>query len=293
MIDPSRKSSNPFLDFVSLHALLFRQGKSLKTGKAPSRPRPKSKPGAPTALNFSPHPDDECIVGALALRLQREAGFKVINVAVTLGSKVPRRRTRLKELTNACKSLGWGMELVKPGGLDRITPTARLQEPEHWETAVRATAALIWRHRPKVILLPHVHDWHLTHIGTHWLVMDALRALPASFRCKLVETEFWGQMTTPNLLVESSVRDVADLMAAWACHAGEMKRNPYHLRLPAWMMDNVRRGAELAGKTGGKAPDFTFGTLYRLGVWQSQARKEIAPQNPFVGSTANLKRLLK
>jgi len=32
--------------------------------------------------------------------------------------------------------------------------------------------------------------------------------------CYVVETEFWGQMASPNLLVEYSARDVADLVAA-------------------------------------------------------------------------------
>jgi len=292
VIGSTRKTSNPFVDFVSLHALLFRQGKTLKPGKASPVPRPKLKPGAPVALNFSPHPDDECIVGGLPLRLQREAGYKIINVAVTLGSKPARRRTRLKELTHACKFLGWGLEQIKPGGLERITPTARLQEPEHWETAVRATATLIWRHKPRTIFLPHVNDWHPTHMGTHWLVMDALRTLPARFNCTLVENEFWGQMTAPNLLVESSVNDVANLIAALACHVGEVKRNPYHLRLPAWMMDNVRRGAELTGKPGSSAPDFTFGTIYRLGKWRSQERQDFSMKNPFIAAATGLKSLL-
>jgi hypothetical protein len=52
------------------------------------------------------------------------------------------------------------------------------------------------------------------------------------------------------------------------CHAGEVRRNPYHARLPAWMLDNVRRGAELVGGRGAKAPDFTFATIYRLRKWR-------------------------
>lgn len=36
-------------------------------------------------------------------------------------------------------------------------------------------------------------------------------------------------------------------------HAGEVKRNPYHLRLPAWMMDNVRRGSEVIAGPGSEA----------------------------------------
>ena len=43
---------------------------------------------APVALILSPHPDDECIVVSL-IRLLREA-IKIVNVAITLGSKVER-----------------------------------------------------------------------------------------------------------------------------------------------------------------------------------------------------------
>jgi hypothetical protein len=48
---------------------------------------------------------------------------------------------------------------------------------------------------------------------------------------------------------------------------GEVKRNPFHLSLPAWMQDNVRRGTELVGGQGEAAPDFTFAALYRLRKW--------------------------
>ena len=120
-----------------------------------------------------------------------------------------------------------------------------------------------------MIFIPHEHDGHETHIGTHFLALDALKTLPRDFKCHVVETEFWGPMAEPNLLVESSTKDVADLVAALACHIGEVRRNAYHARLPAWMMDNVRRGAELVGGQGEVAPDFAFATIYRLRKWKS------------------------
>jgi hypothetical protein len=43
-------------------------------------------------------------------------------------------------------------------------------------------------------------------------------------------------MAEPHLPVESSVADVADLVAALACHVGELRRNPYHARPPAWFV---------------------------------------------------------
>jgi hypothetical protein len=97
--------------------------------------------------------------------------------------------------------------------------------------------------------------------------MDALRQT-ADLSCHLLETEFWGQMTTPNLLVEYEADDVGDLIAATSFHVGEVQRNPYHVTLPAWMLDNVRRGAELVGGQGGVAPPFLYGQLFRLQWWQ-------------------------
>ncbi len=56
---------------------------------------------------------------------------------------------------------------------------------------------------------------------------------------------------------------------------GEVGRNPYHLRLPAWMIDNVRRGTELVGGQGGASPGFVFATLYRLRAWRDGGLREI------------------
>ena len=38
--------------------------------------------------------------------------------------------------------------------------------------------------------------------------------------------------------------------------------------MPSWMQDNVRRGAEVIGGQGEKAPDFDFATLYRVSSWR-------------------------
>jgi len=265
----------------------------LRPGKISKVASTKSSPGVPRILVFSPHPDDECITGGLALRLLREAKWDVINVAVTLGSKRQRRAARLRELQNACASLGFN--LVVPGkfGLDRINPKSRKQSRAHWRVAVRVVAQILAEHRPRVIFMPHERDGHGTHIGTHFLVLDALKTLPAVFQCHVVETEFWGQMTEPNLLVESSAKEVADLIAALACHVGEVRRNAYHARLPAWMMDNVRRGAELVGGQGGAAPDFAFATIYRLRKWKGGKLQKSFGGGKFLSAAKNPADLFK
>lgn len=261
-------TTNPYFEFVSSFARLVVDGKSLPLGAIPPCRRQPVAPDAPVALIFSPHPDDECIIGGLALRLMRETGMRIVNVAVTQGSNKERQQPRLQELKDACAYIGFQVEQTAPNGLEKISPKTKTENPEHWTAAVKIISAALVRHQPRIIFFPHESDWNGTHIGTHFLVMDALNALPKNFECLLIETEFWGQMASPNLMVESSVADVADLLAALSFHAGEVRRNPYHLRLPAWLQDNVRRGAELVGGQGGAAPDFMFATLYRLSRWK-------------------------
>ena len=258
---------NPYRTFVSDFARLVKEGKSYPLGGFNPLPRPDIAKDAPKALFFSPHPDDECISGGLALRLLREACMNVFNVAVTQGSKKERQAERYRELENACRYIGFGLIPTGPSGLERINPKTREQEGEYWNSCVKVIAGILLSNRPRVIMFPHENDWNSTHIGTHLMVMDALGKMPPDFECYLVETEFWGQMTDPNLMVEISEEDLADMIAGTSFHVGEVQRNPYHLLLPAWMMDNVRRGAELVGGQGGVAPDFTFAALNRLRKW--------------------------
>ena len=76
----------PYHQLVSDYARLLKQGRTFPLGTFKPAPRPEIAPNAPKALFFAPHPDDECIVGAMAVRLMRQARMNLINVAVTLGS---------------------------------------------------------------------------------------------------------------------------------------------------------------------------------------------------------------
>jgi LmbE family N-acetylglucosaminyl deacetylase len=265
----------PYHRFVSELARLVREGKSHPLGGFAAPPRRDLPPDAPRALVFSPHPDDECIIGGLALRLQREAGMRVINVAVTQGSRKDRQAGRWDELTAACNYLDFELVQTAPGGLERINVKTREQDPAAWRASVQIVARILEEQQPAVAFFPHDTDWNSTHIGTHYLVMDALAEQAPGFRCRVIETEFWGAMASPNLMVESSVDDLADMITALSFHVGEVQRNPYHLLVPAWMQDNVRRGGELVGGQGGAAPDFSFSTLYRLRDWRDGRLQQV------------------
>jgi LmbE family N-acetylglucosaminyl deacetylase len=264
----------PYHKLASQYSDLLKRGRSFPLGGFSPSPHPQLEPSASKALFFAPHPDDECISGGMAMRLLREAHTRVFNVAVTLGSKKERQAGRFKELQHACEYLGFELISTGANGLEHINVKTREQDAKHWAACVQVIREIIAAHQPRILLFPHDRDWNSTHIGTHFLVMDALKEMPANFECYLVETEFWGPMTDPNLMLEISLDTLGDMMAATTFHVGEVNRNPYHLSLPAWMMDNVRRGSEVAGGQGGQAPEFAFAVLYRLRKWAGgQANK--------------------
>ncbi len=239
---------NPYLEFVESIKQGVEWARSLSVSG-----RAETMESASKVLLFSPHPDDECITGTLPLRLMREMGKQIINIPVTFGSNVERQAGRAGELESACNYLGWHI----------------YHESENFRSLeVGDVVTILEKFRPEIIFMPHSKDWNSRHISTHFLVVDALEKMDSDFSCVVVETEYWGAMDDPNLMVEADVKTVAELVAATSLHVEEVARNPYHLLLPAWMQDNVRRGGELVGGQGGAAPDCSFSALYRLRKWQ-------------------------
>ena len=93
---------NPYLAYIEGLELGIAAARDIEPSPEVRAPlRAESK-----ALLFSPHPDDECITGALPLRLMREAGIQIINIPVTFGSDSARRSARADELEKACAYLG-------------------------------------------------------------------------------------------------------------------------------------------------------------------------------------------
>jgi LmbE family N-acetylglucosaminyl deacetylase len=258
-------SADPYLRWLQQLAALLRAELPVPAPESDGDargPTGRCRPDAPCCLMLSPHPDDECIVGALALRLRREAGWRVINCAVTLGSRLERRQARLAELQAACRRLDFEPVLPLPEGLEHVSLATRRDRPHAWRAKVDAITRVLHAYRPQLVMLPHADDGSATHQGVHALGRDAIAqaALPltAAF------TEYWGTLPQANLLVETSLADTAQLLRALSCHVGELSRNPYHRRLPAGMADAVRRGGELVLGAGSTPPSADFATLYLL-----------------------------
>lgn len=268
-----------FTDFVAGFEQLLEQGGALSAADARPAVLPPAADDAPVCLLFSPHPDDEAIAGGLALRLRREAAWRVVNVAVTLGSNQARRAARWDELVRCCDHLGF--ETVSASGesvngLERIDPyAATAEQAKHWAACVEKMARLLRDYQPRVVVCPHAQDGHPVHDGTFALVAAALPNAGLSSPVHLLYSEYWNTQLQPRLMVELGLQEVADLVGALSQHVGEVARNPYHLRLPAWFIDGVRRGAERVGSAGSAAPGWRFAALYGWQTWDGAALKEM------------------
>ncbi len=266
--------NNPYLDFVKSIEAGVAEAKGISIAEeAIPNTKPNSGGNGGTVLLFSPHPDDECITGLLPLRLMREAGKRIVNIPVTYGSNQERQLGRAAELEAACGFLGW--EIFR--GVEGFQ-----------SLEVSDVINILEKFQPEIVFVPHSKDWNSRHISTHFLVMDALKQMKNDFSCLVVETEYWGAMDAPNLMVEADAQLVADQVAAISLHVGEVARNPYHLLLPAWMQDNVRRGGELVGGQGGAVPDFSFATLYRLRRWENGELAQVQEGGKYVPLGADL-----
>ena len=260
-----------WLEYVNYFAAAFERGRKAQTagGEMSSGLTDAGKTEKCSVLICSPHPDDETITGTLPLRLSQEARLSVCNLAVTLGSNPARKAERKREVLAACEVLHFALLLARePLAFERVTSCTRGQDPASWQQMVEIMADHLLTREPDVVVFPHDRDNHSTHIGTHFLMLSALQkySQQSAKEAIIVETECWHPMEDPNLLVGIKPQDIALLIAALTRHKGEIARNPYHLRFPARLMDNVRRGAELVGGHQQKAPDILFGELYRVSV---------------------------
>jgi LmbE family N-acetylglucosaminyl deacetylase len=252
--------------------------KVLKTFSAlfDSKPLTEKTTQPITVMILSPHPDDECITGSLALRLMHENHAHVINVAVTTGSNKDRKSERVKELNDACELLNFEC----------------LYLDENWKKKEKELKSLIQKYQPSLIIAPHTKDFHPTHIKTGELLKKILPGLEKE-TFFVAWSEFWGQMSKPNVLVEVP-QEIVDLqMQALAKHVGEVARNPYHLRLPAWMMDNVRRGSEIIAGKGSESSSMAFGVLYKLQLFNKGKLTAVKKAESFLTSKTDIGQMFK
>jgi hypothetical protein len=203
-------------------------------------------------LIVAPHPDDECLMSGFALRAKEEFQAEVAVLPFSYGSKLDRQAERKRELTQALQVLQFLLLDVRAGGFEELRA----------HDLVKALQA----YTPDLIIFPHSRDGHPTHMKCSEVVDSSARlwAKTNARTLHLLESEYWQVMENPNLMIPLSLKEVTQMGAALMEHQGEVSRNPYHLTLPAWLMDCKRRGSErVSGMGSFNDASIAFAQLYR------------------------------
>jgi LmbE family N-acetylglucosaminyl deacetylase len=173
---------------------------------------------APVAVHFSPHPDDELLGAPAALFALRDAGWRIVNIACSLGRPHQELRRR-RELEEACRRAAFELRL------EDVDPGVVLEEL-----------------RPALVVAPNPHDRHPFHEEVARSTLAAVAAAGAPETVWL--WSLWGETALPTLAVELTDERLAEIEHALAAHAGELARNDSRRLLNARSTANAVLGAE-------------------------------------------------
>jgi LmbE family N-acetylglucosaminyl deacetylase len=183
-----------------------------------------------TAVHFAPHPDDELLGAPVSLFALRDAGWRVVNVAVTLGRPHQRER-RLAEVEEACRRAGFEL-LVE-----------------------REPADVLGEVEADLVICPSPYDHHPTH---ERVARETLRSVLAGGGPQHVWLwAIYAEVGLPTLARAVEPDRLVQIERALEAHAGEVRRNDVRRLLRA----RAELGAVLAvervfgyGSTGRNLP---------------------------------------
>lgn len=230
-------------------------------------------------LAVSPHPDDELIGAPATLMALRDAGWRVINLACSLGRPADRERRRA-ELERACELAGF--ELEAPDGLPPIGAADDLELAQRALSVAIAGAAE--RHRASLLVGPSPHDGHHGHEVVGRAIRDAVQSRDAAAHVLL--WAIWGELPLPNVLVPFGASRLEEIDRALAAHAEELRRNRFDQLVRARGQANAVLGPERVlgfGARGGDEPyaELLTDVAWRPGVgWTLTAPRVLDPERP-------------
>jgi LmbE family N-acetylglucosaminyl deacetylase len=150
-----------------------------------------------TVLHLAPHPDDELLGAPSSLYALRDAGWRVVKVACTLG-RPAQRELRLAEVTEACRRAGFEL-------LVELTPA-------------EALSGLA----PALVVCPSPHDHHPTHERIGRETLSAVRDAGTPSRVWL--WTLYAGAGLPSLVRPTDAGRLAEISAALEAHAGQLAR---------------------------------------------------------------------
>jgi LmbE family N-acetylglucosaminyl deacetylase len=230
-------------------------------------------------LAVSPHPDDEILGAGATLMALRDAGWRVVNLACSLGRPEQHERRRA-ELVEACRRAGF--DLVVPDGFAEITRDDDLDRAQRMLSAL--VAETVAGEDASLVVGPSPHDNHPGHEVVGRAIRDAVAtgAEPAD----VMFWGLWGDLRRPNVLVGFGADRLAELQHALAAHAGELARNGYDRLLAGRATANAVLGPERVFGFGSSGREHPYAELLRHvkwtpnAGWRTLAPRELDPAAP-------------
>jgi LmbE family N-acetylglucosaminyl deacetylase len=205
-----------------------------------------------TVLHFAPHPDDELLGAPATLMALRDAGYRVVNIACSLGRPEDERRRR-QELEEASRLAGFESNVPEP-------PVAMSSKDDPAAAGARLleiARTMIGEYIPEVIVGPSPHDRHPAHELVGRAIRDAMREL-ASPPSRWWMWGIWGGLPLPTLGTKFDERRLAEILGALEAHVGEIERNDYRRLLRGRAEMNSVLAPELLFGFGSAAKDMRY-----------------------------------
>jgi hypothetical protein len=230
-------------------------------------------------LHVSPHPDDELIGAPATLMALRDAGFRIVNLALGLGHQDDRERRRA-ELERASATAGFELVVADPP----VALSADSTDASTGEAARGWVGRTLDELAPELVVSPWAGDSHPSHELAGRVVEEALRLRgePAVWWA----WGLWAALPAPTLYVPFDAGRLDEIGAALGEYAGELERNDYRRLVEARAAANAILGAELVFGFGSRGRGARYAELIAEGVlrdgrWLPGRRRELDPAEPF------------
>jgi LmbE family N-acetylglucosaminyl deacetylase len=188
-------------------------------------------------MSIAPHPDDELLGAPALLMALRDAGWRVLNFACSLGRPVDHER-RQRELARACELAGF--DLLIPEDLPPIGRADDLELAQ--EVLTGAIVAQLRRAGPQLLVGPSPHDGHHAHEVVGRAIVEAVEHVGRPTR--VMFWGLWADLPFPTALVGFDSARLHEIERALSAHAGELARNRFDRLLAGRAVANSVLGPE-------------------------------------------------
>jgi LmbE family N-acetylglucosaminyl deacetylase len=238
----------------------------------------------PTVLHFAPHPDDELLGAPATLMALRDAGYRIVNLACSLGRRGTRERRRA-ELREACRLAGFELIIARPPIAMSSTDDAEVAHGELTKLAERWLDSLA----PEIVVSPGPHDRHRGHELVGRAVRDAMQRRPRA-ATRWWMWGLWGPLELPTLGTVFDRSRMEEILTALGAYRGELRRNDYRRLIRGRSEMNASLGPELLAGFGETAPSrISYVELLTEvaidGGWLLGQSRWLDPDRPLVAPT--------